>query len=133
MLISNHRRCTAEIPTASLADMAFLLLTFFLVTTTIGVDKGVGLTLPPLGGEVAVRRQNIMNILINAQGEVLVDEELTEIPLIKEIIHRKLQQNPRLIISLKTARETKYEIYIRIIDQVKQAGVKRISFAEAEE
>lgn len=115
-----------------MADIAFLLLIFFLVVTTIDVDKGLGLTLPPKGEDIEVRSQNICNILVNAQGAVLIDEKPAQINLINEIITRRITENPKLIISLKTARETKYEVYIRVLDQLKIAGAKRISLAEPE-
>ena len=47
MLAKKKQRREAEIPTSSMADIAFLLLIFFLVTTTIDVDTGIGMTLPP--------------------------------------------------------------------------------------
>lgn len=132
MMLEKERKRAAEIPTASMADIAFLLLIFFLVVTTIDVDKGLGLTLPPKGEDIEVRSQNICNILVNAQGAVLIDEKPAQINLINEIITRRITENPKLIISLKTARETKYEVYIRVLDQLKIAGAKRISLAEPE-
>jgi len=132
MLLEKARKRTAEIPTASLADIAFLLLTFFLVTTTIDVDKGIGLTLPPKGEVKEIPKKNISNVLINELGQVLIDGELVKIPMIKEIVRKKLIENPKLIISVKTDRKTKYEIYIKVMDQLKQAGAKRISLAEPE-
>jgi|Deesub1362B_J571_1020462.scaffolds.fasta_scaffold05262_4 biopolymer transport protein ExbD len=132
MLLEKERKRAAEIPTASLADIAFLLLTFFLVTTTIDVDKGLGLTLPPKGKQQEIRKKNICNVLVNAQGEVLIDEKPAQISMIKDIISQKLLENPKLIVSLKTARETKYDVYIKVLDQIKQAGAKRISIAEPE-
>lgn len=138
MMLEKRRKKDAEIPTSSLADMAFLLLTFFLVTTTIDVDKGLGLTLPPKGEKIEIRQKNITNVLINAQGQVLIDEEATQIPMVKDVIIRKLIENPKLIVSLKTARETKYNVYIQVLDRVKQAmiaqiGTTRISLAEPEQ
>ena len=93
MLVEKRKLKPSEIPTASLADIAFLLLTFFLVTTTIDVDKGIGLVLPAKGETKAVRSQNITNLLINAQGEVMLDDTPTPIPQIKGIIEEKLIRN----------------------------------------
>ena len=50
-----------EIPTSSMADIAFLLLIFFLVTTTIDVEKGLGIVLPAEGQELEIRKENILN------------------------------------------------------------------------
>ena len=55
---------TSEIPSGSMADIAFLLLIFFLVTTTIDTDKGLGIVLPPAGDvEIEIRKENILNCL----------------------------------------------------------------------
>lgn len=130
MMLDKERKRGAEIPTASMADIAFLLLIFFLVVTTIDVDKGLGLTLPPIGQDIEIQKKNICTVLINAEGKVLIDEKPVQINLIHEIISLKIAQNERLIVSLKTARETKYEVYIKTLDQIKMAGSKRISLAE---
>ena len=60
-----------EINSSSMADIAFLLLVFFLVTTTISMDKGISLVLPSEGNELEVNRKNIVNILMNESGKVL--------------------------------------------------------------
>ena len=67
MIVGERRAAAAEIPTASMADIAFLLLIFFLVTTTIDSDKGIALTLPAMGEDFQVKSQMITNILINAR------------------------------------------------------------------
>ena len=55
----NRRFRGGEIPTSSMADIAFLLLIFFLVTTTIDIDKGLGLVLPPEGETIEINKKNI--------------------------------------------------------------------------
>ena len=75
---------------------AFLLLIFFLVTTTIDVDRGIGLTLPAKGEETEVRSKNIANLLINAQGEVFIDDEVIGVHEIARVVREKLIQNPQL-------------------------------------
>ncbi len=132
MLVEKKKQRTSEIPMASLADIAFLLLIFFLVTTTIDVDKGIGLTLPAKGEETEVRTKNITNLLINAQGEVLLDDEIVAIPDINRIIREKLAENDKLIVSVKTDRETKYDVFIQVLDELKLANATRISIAEPE-
>jgi biopolymer transport protein ExbD len=107
-----------------MADISFLLLLFFLVTTTIDVDTGIGLTLPPPvddAEEVKIKSENILKVLVNAAGEVLIDDELTSVPQINQIVKNKLKANDKLIISVKVDRETPYRVYIATLDQVKQA------------
>jgi len=132
MVVEKKKERSSEIPTSSLADIAFLLLIFFLVTTTIDVDKGIGLVLPPKGEAKEVSKRNITNLLINAEGKVMIDEQETDIPMIKNIIKEKIAQNPKIIISVKTDENTKYRYYIQVLDQLKQANARKISIAEPE-
>jgi len=132
MMLDKKKKRNAEIPTSSLADMAFLLLVFFLVTTTIDTDKGLQLVLPEKGQEVKVRAQNITNILINEGGLVMMDEEPIEVRLIAEKARQMIRDNDKIIFSVKTVRGTKYDVYIDVLDQLKQANARRISIAEPE-
>ena len=109
MMLEKRKRSPSEIPSGSLADIAFLLLVFFLVTTTIDMDKGLSLTLPAKGEETEVPKQNISNLLINSAGMVLFDEEPMQISDIRRIVTEKIRLNPNLIISVKTQRETDYQ------------------------
>lgn len=121
-----------EIPTASMADIAFLLLIFFLVTTTIDVDTGIGMVLPPpLDQEVdppPVRERNMLKILVNETGMVLLEERPSAVSLIRAEVRKHVTNNgadpnysesPRqAIVSIKTARQTPYDSYIEVLDEV---------------
>ena len=129
-MAKNRRFKGGEIPTSSMADIAFLLLIFFLVTTTIDTDKGLGIVLPPPGDiEIEIRKENILNCLINSHGKVLLDEEPTTVDQIHRIVGQKLRKNDKLIISVKAHPKTAYNDYVRVIDQLKMADAKRISIA----
>lgn len=131
MLKKKRNRETPEINGSSLADIAFLLLIFFLVVTTIDVDTGIGLVLPPIPDDIEpppIRERNILNILVDAQGRVLMDGELTAVVQVKDKIMRFVNNNgvdPELsdspddaIVSIKTDRRTPYNIYIDMLDEV---------------
>ena len=128
-MIKNSRRPAQEINSSSMADIAFLLLVFFLVTTTISMDKGISLVLPSEGNELEVNRKNIVNILMNESGKVLLDDKPTKVRDIKGIVERKIAGNPNLIFSIPTHPRTKYQDYLRILDQLKEAKATKISIA----
>jgi biopolymer transport protein ExbD len=140
MLVEKKRQREVGIPTASLADIAFLLLLFFLVTTTIDLDKGIPLTLPEKGAGLArINPKNISNILINAQNEVLLDNDPVTIPEILDRLRTKVEDRglgpdgkPILVVSIKTERQTEYNTFIEVLDQVKRSGATKISIAEPE-
>ena len=123
-MIKRQSKREAEIPTSSMADISFLLLLFFLVTTTIDVDTGIGLVLPPPVEDtevVKVKTENLLKVLVNADGLVLLDDEVTSLDLIHEIVTEKLRANPKLIVSIKVDRETPYRSYIKALDEIKLA------------
>tara|TARA_B100000029_G_scaffold503423_1_gene580288 strand:- start:599 stop:1003 length:405 start_codon:yes stop_codon:yes gene_type:complete len=129
MLRKPRRSDMQEINSSSMSDIAFLLLVFFLVTTTISLDKGISLILPAEGNELEVNKKNIVNILINDKGKVLLDDEPTKIEKIKMIAQKKIAANPKIIFSLLTNKNTKYSDYILVLDQLKQANASKISIA----
>ena len=130
MAKKNRRFKGGSIPSSSLSDIAFLLLIFFLVTTTIDMDKGLGIVLPAEGEQVEISKKNILNCLINSTGQVLLGDEPVNINDISKNIRQKLQANDKLIISVKAHEKTKYKDYVAVIDQLKQANATRISIAE---
>ena len=115
-----------------MADIAFLLLIFFLVTTTIDVDTGIGMVLPPkLEDDVIpppIRERNVLKILVNEAGLVLVEDKPSAVQLIRqEVIKHVLNEgvDPRYaesagkaLISIKTSRETPYSAYVNVLDEV---------------
>lgn len=107
-----------------MADISFLLLLFFLVTTTIDVDTGIGLVLPPPVEETDIVKMDpdrIIKVLVNASGDVLINDEIATLAQIHEIVANKLRAKPKMVVSIKTDRETPYRVYIGALDEIKQA------------
>jgi biopolymer transport protein ExbD len=94
------------------------------------MDKGLGIVLPAEGEQVEVSKKNILNCLINSTGQVLLGEEPIRVSDINRVVRQKLQENSKLIISVKSHEKTKYKDYIAVIDQLKRANATRISIAE---
>ena len=128
-MIKPKRRSLQEINSSSMADIAFLLLVFFLVTTTIAMDKGISLVLPAEGNELEVNKSNIVNILVNESGKVLIDDKPILIKNISGSVEKLITKNPNLIFSVQTHPLTKYQIYIKVLDQLKLAKASKISIA----
>ena len=129
MLNKPRRQEMQEINSSSMSDIAFLLLVFFLVTTTISMDKGISLILPAEGNELEVNRKNIISILVNDKGKVLMDDNPTKINQIKNKASKKILSNPNIIFSITTHKNTNYDDYILVLDQLKQANASKISIA----
>lgn len=132
MFNKNRKREEPEVGGAGMADIAFLLLIFFLLVTTIDIDTGIGLQLPPAPEEdqepPPIKERNLLNILVNAEGMILIDDEPTQVGEVKQIIKDfitnrgedpNLSDSPdKAIVSIKTARQTPYRTYINMLDEV---------------
>ena len=143
-LLKRRTSREAEIPTSSLADIAFLLLIFFLVTTTIDVDTGIYMELPPPLEEETpppeIPDRNILTVLVNAQGDVLLEKEFVRIPDIRPAVKRFINNrgaDPTLsdapdkgIVSFKTERQSKYAQYVKVLDEIKM-GFNELRAEEA--
>ncbi|MCD6595593.1 biopolymer transporter ExbD [bacterium] len=116
-----HINKDAEIPTASLADIVFLLLIFFLVTTSMNPDKGLGLTLPPPGKEVKLTKENVLSVYINSEGKILIGEEIITSDQIRERVEKRLNENPELVVSLVTDAKADYNSMVNALDEIKLA------------
>jgi len=121
-----------EIPTSSLADIIFLLLIFFIVSTSMSTDKGLGLVLPPQGEDVKLDSKDILTIYINSEGRILAREDVVELKDVKKLVEDEIEKNPKLVISLRTDVEATYDNMIQVLDQLKLADAKTISLATPE-
>ncbi len=133
--MATKNKIAPEINAGSMADIAFLLLIFFLVTTTISEDKGILIKLPaytdvpPETSEV--NKRNILSIMINSQNIVTLRNENFEIKNIKVRV-KEFITNPNhkpemaispteAIVCLKNDRGTKYDTYIYVYNELKAA------------
>jgi hypothetical protein len=138
------KRSAPEVNAGSMADIAFLLLIFFLVTTTIETDSGLNRKLPPIE-EITdppiIKEKNILPVVLNKNNQLLVEEELVELKDLRSVAVEFLdngggqgqeaceycrgKRNPRssdnpfkAIISLKNDRETSYKVYIAVQNEL---------------
>lgn len=132
---SSKDRMSNEVNAGSMADIAFLLLIFFLVTTTIAEDKGVLVKLPPWSEEepdiAQLKKRNVFSVLVNANNDLLVRGEPMTVEDLKnstkEFIWnpKKLEnmsESPnKAIVSIKNDRGTKYGTYLTVYNEVKAA------------
>ena len=122
-------RPTDQIPDSALADVAFLLLIFFLATTTIAEEFGLSLILPARGNEPhQVNRQNVLEITTSSDGAVFyVDSKPTPLARIREIVRERQALNENLIVSVAPSRRAPYRAMVDVLDELKLARAKRIS------
>jgi biopolymer transport protein ExbD len=132
-LMKKKSRPGGEIPTSSMADIAFLLLVFFLVTTTFDEERGLRIVLPEPGEEVEVSQKNVLHLLIQQNGLVQVKRgespqvQTEQASMIGSIWRQEFAQNPQLIAAVKTAPNAPYRFMVDVLDQLQGAKADKIS------
>ena len=132
-LLSRNRRPNDGIPTSSMADVAFLLLVFFLVTTVFPEDKGLSLVLPEDGPPANVRPGNILFLFVAGSGAVEVMPGDTQrsftvgVDDVESIWRGRVAERPELVAALKTHPEAPYGSMVDVLDALQRAGARRIS------
>lgn len=144
-MIIKKRREVDEINSSSMADIAFLLLVFFLVTTTIDPGEGLTMILPPYESDPSPRdADEIVKILVRSTGQVLLDGEIMGIEQIEEKSKNKVQEFQSLrpglgkdgkpkqpIFVVITDEKAQYRTFLKVVDQLKLANCKKISVVES--
>ena len=128
----------SEIPTSSMADIAFLLLVFFLVTTHFLEEKGLGLLLPEPSAEeqeqLRIPKKNMMYFIVHDQNNIIMKHKDDEIPMavseIRGFVRSSLEENSNLILSLKPAPNAPYGAMIDVLDELRAAEARRISLSQ---
>ena len=139
-------RSSEKVNAGSMADIAFLLLIFFLVTTTIATDKGINRKLPEkcpdqIDCTKTILEQNVLRIVLNSDNKILVADEQVELQDLKALLikhidnnadgtctycngsaDKSLSNNPKeAVLSLQHHRETSYELFVLVHDEISKA------------
>ncbi|HDS16124.1 MAG TPA: biopolymer transporter ExbD [Proteobacteria bacterium] len=123
-----RERKPAQIDMAPMLDMVFILLIFFLVTTSFVRESGVEVKRPTALTAEDVR-QNGLRFGINAEGHIYVDGQPVDIRSVRAITERFLAQNPDGSIVIVADREIRTGLTIKVLDQCRLAGAQRIAVA----
>ncbi len=135
------RGAPPEVNAGSMADIAFLLLIFFLVTTTIGVDQGINRKLPPFQDNPQVppiNERNILTVLVNLNDQLMVEDQLMDIKDLRQTAIKFLENNgdgtctycegskdakssdnpTKAVISLSNDGKTSYKMYLAVQNEL---------------
>lgn len=154
--MARKKREITEINAGSMADIAFLLLIFFLVTTTMDIDKGLNRQLPPIDeeqeqSEAPIKKKNIFEVVVNANNDLLVEQEEMQLTELREAAKRFIDNNgdgscefctgerdpassdnpKKAIVSVSSDRGTSYKTYVTVTNELIAAyNELRVELAE---
>jgi biopolymer transport protein ExbD len=126
--IQKGKRPEAEISQASLSDLAFLLLIFFIVTTVFVKEKGLRVNLPRAESIDKISRKNAVTVYVDPSGKISIDDYDVSIPMVEGVMLRKISEDYNMITAFRTDQTTSYGVMADIMNQMRRANVLRVSF-----
>jgi biopolymer transport protein ExbD len=129
------RRLGIRIDMTPLVDVAFLLLTFFMFTTSMSRPQTMEINLPPdKDVKVEIAESNLLTIRVNEKAEIFWSMALDapkkiEMKDFRAFLKERAQGNPKLVTLLKVDRTAKYDVMVNMIDELNLANVTRFSLA----
>ena len=128
--IAHKRSSEPEIPTASTADVAFLLIIFFMVSTVFRQSRGLKITLPEAEAtERILKRRNVASVWVDRTGKMTVDDNLVTPGIVTSVMAEKVIDNPDLVVTVQADREVNYGRVTDILEALKGARALKVRFA----
>ena len=129
---SRKSEASSKVPNSSMADIAFLLLIFFMVTTVFQKDRKVDLVWPQAEAtqKIDEKLKNILNIWVERDGDLFINDRPYEMEEVSAVINPLyLASDQALVISIRADREVQYSTMDQLQKQLVAAGVVRVVFA----
>lgn len=121
---------SSEIPMSSIADIAFLLIIFFMVTTTFPQERPRRMPWPEAEAteKLDEQRKNILHVFVTSEGHVFINDQLIPNDQVSNLIAPMYADNRQLLISLRADRNTQYGVIYNIQEELQEAGALRLTF-----
>ncbi|MEE9161632.1 MAG: biopolymer transporter ExbD [Candidatus Neomarinimicrobiota bacterium] len=130
MKFTRKSEVKAEIPTASMPDIIFMLLVFFMVTTVLREYEGLPLTLPSATKiEKLVSKRHTTHVWVSKAGLVSIDDKRVSVRSVRNVIYAKLAEDAKLTTSLKADRDTPMKVISQIQQEFRHANALKVNYA----
>ena len=118
----------AAIDLTPMLDIVFIMLIFFIVTTSFVKESGVEINRPSASTAETVKKGNIM-VAVRENGQVWVDKRIVEVGAVRANIERLRAENPESVVVIQADSESRSGLVVQVMDQIRMAGVQNISIA----
>lgn len=130
MKFKSKTKIKSQIPTASMPDIIFMLLVFFMVTTVLREYEGLPITLPSATRiEKLESKRNTAHLFVNKAGLVSIDDKRIPMPTVRNVMYAKLAENPKMTTSLKGDKDTPMKIITELHQELRHANALKVSYA----
>ena len=125
-------KVASEIPDSSLADIAFLLLIFFMVTTVFRKETPREIEMPEAAATQRVdeKRKDILHVWVDPDGSVYINDALVPMPNVSDVVQPEYERSEyRLVVAIRADRNVPYGTINEITEELRDAGALRVNFA----
>jgi len=130
MKVKGKTKVEAAIPTASIADIVFLLLIFFMSVTVFKQFQGLHVQLPTAKATKKIEsKRMITHIWVDAQNNINVDDMMVPLEQVAPVLKQKMVENPATIVSIRADAVAKYGTVAQLLQKLKEANSLRVNFA----
>ncbi len=129
MNIEKAKKRAPGIPTATMGDIVFLLLIFFMATTIFKQENGLDVTLPRAEASKKQSSEQLANIWVDQKGRVSINDKLVYLPDIQAVMKRRMESNPLLVVAFKADSRVRYEVMNSIMEELKAINAVRVVFS----
>jgi biopolymer transport protein ExbD len=119
---------TAEIDMTSMLDVVFIMLIFFIVTTSFVKEAGIEIDRPTATSTQRQERANIM-IAVSESGAIWIDQRQVDLRAVRANVERLRAENPEGAVVIQADQASRTGILVEVLDQVRLAGVTNIAVA----
>ncbi|MBN2542896.1 biopolymer transporter ExbD [bacterium] len=135
MKIGQKSKVSSKIPTASIADIVFLLLIFFITVSVFKEYVGLQVKLPPAKATQKIETKRLVSyIWISKDKEICIDDMPgLHLAGIRPIISQKVSENPAIIVSIRADEKVQYGYVAEVMEKLKEANALRVNFATTSE
>lgn len=131
MKVKNKNKANPEISSASMSDIAFLLIIFFMLTTVFSQEQGLNYRIPETLKKVPTEKRNL-EVTVLADGKLKYDDRLIELSSLRDIAIARKAQNEEIFAVLRVEEQTPYSFIISTMDEILIGGINNIAFVPAE-
>ena len=130
MKIQKKTKTKSEISTASLPDIIFMLLIFFMVTTVLREFEGLEVNMPRAKMiEKLESKRHTTHIWATKDGIVSVDDRIIKIDDLSNLMYSKISKDPRITVSLKSDQHTSMKLITEIHSQLRTANALKLNYS----
>ncbi len=126
----NQHQEDSELDLTPMLDVVFIMLIFFIVTTSFVKAAGIDIN-TPIAESTEQKENTTIMVAINSDGEVWIDKRQVEVRTVRSIISRMHQENPEGAVMIQSDKQATTEVLLSVMDQIRLAGISNIAVAAA--